>query len=277
MKNQIEIDENFLSHHSNIIEKNSNEKIIYSNEFKPRIWSSKQQVYNLLKIEKTIDTNTESVNFQHIRYKKDQKIYLSGTPCNNFFLVYSGFLKTSWSDPHGNEKVLSFPMRGDILGLDGVSNNIYKNDLVAISDVELIILPNKINNLHDQEDNYITKRLIHSLCKELIDSQKIEYMIGTLPAEARVAKFLLSLGQKYAQLGFSDHSYLLRMTRNEIGSYLGLTLETVSRALSEFNRAGIVSVDQKSIRINDLEALKKLRRVGQTRAPQFLTGSPPVQ
>jgi len=63
------------------------------------------------------------------------------------------------------------------------------------------------------------------------------------------------------------------MTRNEIGSYLGLTLETVSRALSEFNRAGIVSVDQKSIRINDLEALKKLRRVGQTRAPKFLTDS----
>jgi CRP/FNR family transcriptional regulator len=273
MKKELEIEKNFLSHGLNIIEKNLNKKIIYSSDFQPRIRSSKQQVYNLLKIEKTIDDKVESVNFQHIRYKQDQKICLSGMPCNNFFIVYSGFLKTSWSDPNGNEKVLSFPMRGDILGLDGISDNAYKNDVVAISDVELIILPNKISSFHDLEDSYILKKLTQILCRELINSQKIEYIMGLLPSEARVAKFLLSLGQKYAQLGFSDQSYLLKMTRNEIGSYLGLTLETVSRALSEFNKAGIVTVDQKSIRINDLEALKKLRRISHIRTQRILTKS----
>ena len=102
--------------------------------------------------------------------------------------------------------------------------------------------------------------------KELVNTQKIEYIIGSLPAEARVAKFLLSLGQKYAQLGYSDNSYNLKMTRNDIGSYLGLTLETVSRTLSEFNKAGIVTVDQKSIQINDLETLKRLRRTPPARS-----------
>ena len=123
-----------------------------------------------------------------------------------------------------------------------------------------IIIPNKINNIHDPEDSHLVNKLLNIFSKELVNTQKIEYIIGSLPAEARVAKFLLSLGQKYAQLGYSDNCYNLKMTRNDIGSYLGLTLETVSRTLSEFNKAGIVTVDQKSIQINDLETLKRLRR-----------------
>ena len=138
--------------------------------------------------------------------------------------------------------------------------------MVAISDVELIIIPNKINNIHDPEDSHLVNKLLNIFSKELVNTQKIEYIIGSLPAEARVAKFLLSLGQKYAQLGYSDNSYNLKMTRNDIGSYLGLTLETVSRTLSEFNKAGIVTVDQKSIQINDLETLKRLRRTTPVRS-----------
>ena len=112
----------------------------------------------------------------------------------------------------------------------------------------------------------LVNKLLNIFSKELVNTQKIEYIIGSLPAEARVAKFLLSLGQKYAQLGYSDNSYNLKMTRNDIGSYLGLTLETVSRTLSEFNKAGIVTVDQKSIQINDLETLKRLRRTTPVRS-----------
>ena len=126
--------------------------------------------------------------------------------------------------------------------------------------------PNKINNIHDPEDSHLVNKLLNIFSKELVNTQKIEYIIGSLPAEARVAKFLLSLGQKYAQLGYSDNSYNLKMTRNDIGSYLGLTLETVSRTLSEFNKAGIVTVDQKSIQINDLETLKRLRRTTPVRS-----------
>ena len=79
--------------------------------------------------------------------------------------------------------------------------------MVAISDVELIIIPNKINNIHDPEDSHLVNKLLNIFSKELVNTQKIEYIIGSLPAEARVAKFLLSLGQKYAQLGYSDNSY----------------------------------------------------------------------
>lgn len=237
----------------------------------PRIWSTRKQLFQILQIDEKIDDDYDSADYQHIKFKADQKICLSGTPCHNLFIVYSGFLKTSWSDTNGTEKVLGFPMRGDIIGLDGILENQYVNDVVAMSNVELIILPNKKFLSNDEGDIYLKNKLIKIFCKKLIEAQKIEYMIGSLPAEARVAKFLLSLGRKYHQLGFSEKSYNLKMTRNDIGSYLGLTLETVSRALSEFNRIGIVTVLQKSIRINDVESLKKIDRISPIRARKKLS------
>lgn len=241
-----------------------------TNDLGPRIWSSRKQLFQLLKIEETVQDAYESTDYQHIKFTAGQKICLSGTVCQNIFIVYSGFLKTSWSDKNGDEKVLNFPMRGDVIGLDGLIKDQYINDVVAMTNVELIILPIKKLISNDAGDVLLKNKLLKIFCEKLIESQKIEYMIGSLPAEARVAKFLLSLGQKYHQLGFSAKSYNLKMTRNDIGSYLGLTLETVSRTLSEFNRIGLVTVLQKSIRINDEEGLKKIKRISSIRARKAL-------
>ena len=135
------------------------------------------------------------MNYQHIKYKQDQKICLSGTPCSNLFVVYSGFLKTSWSDAYGNEKVLGFPMRGEILGLDGLNDYEYKNDVVAISDVELIIIPNKINNIHDPEDSHLVNKLLNIFSKELV-------------AESLVNSFVLQdQPHFFAPLNLKFHKY----------------------------------------------------------------------
>jgi CRP/FNR family transcriptional regulator len=100
----------------------------------------------------------------------------------------------------------------------------------------------------------------------LITSQYVEHIISKLTAEARVAKFLISLGKKYAQLGYSENSYNLVMTRADIGSYLGLTLTTVSRIISEFSRSGIITVKGKYVQINDQFALKRLRHISAIRS-----------
>jgi len=94
-----------------------------------------------------------------------------------------------------------------------------------------------------------------------VREQAMVSMLGALSAEARVARFLVSLSERYAEMGYSSKLFNLRMTRHEIGSYLGLTLETVSRTLSAFNEIGLISVDQRSIGIKDLDALKTLRRL----------------
>ena len=99
------------------------------------------------------------------------------------------------------------------------------------------------------------------MSRELVREQAMVSMLGALSAEARVARFLVSLSDRFAEMGYSSKLFNLRMTRHEIGSYLGLTLETVSRTLSAFNEIGLISVDQRSIGIKDPEALKTLRRL----------------
>jgi CRP/FNR family transcriptional regulator len=81
-----------------------------------------------------------------------------------------------------------------------------------------------------------------------------------------VARFLISLADRFAAMGYSSKLFNLRMTRHEIGSYLGLTLETVSRTLSAFNEIGLITVDQRTIGIKDPEALKTLRRLPPSRS-----------
>jgi CRP/FNR family transcriptional regulator len=99
------------------------------------------------------------------------------------------------------------------------------------------------------------------MSRELVREQAMVSMLGALSAEARVARFLVNLSERYADMGYSSKLFNLRMTRHEIGSYLGLTLETVSRTLSAFNEIGLITVDQRSIGIKDHEALKTLRRL----------------
>src|SRR5207302_4348917 len=99
------------------------------------------------------------------------------------------------------------------------------------------------------------------MSRELVREQAMIGMLGALSAEARVARFLVSLADRFAAMGYSSKLFNLRMTRHEIGSYLGLTLETVSRTLSAFNEIGLISVDQRSICIKDIDALRTLRRL----------------
>jgi CRP/FNR family transcriptional regulator len=104
------------------------------------------------------------------------------------------------------------------------------------------------------------------MSRELVREQTMIGMLGALSAEARVARFLVSLADRFAAMGYSSKLFNLRMTRHEIGSYLGLTLETVSRTLSAFNEIGMITVDQRTIGIKDAESLKTLRRLPPSRS-----------
>ena len=99
------------------------------------------------------------------------------------------------------------------------------------------------------------------MSQELVREQVMVGMLGALSAEAKVARFLVSMSEKFSHLGYSSKLFNLRMTRHEIGSYLGLTLETVSRTLSAFNEIGLISVKQRAIDIKNVDALKTLRRL----------------
>lgn len=231
-----------------------------------RLWSNLREVCDLLHIPTTNIPSSDELLFQHVQFKMGQRVHTIGQAFDTLFVVNSGFLKTVLIDEFGNEQVLSFPMKGDMMGVDGIHTRHYASEAVALSDCDLILLPFRklaaLGRAHTELENL----LYGVMSRELVREQTMIGMLGALSAEARVARFLVSLADRFAAMGYSSKLFNLRMTRHEIGSYLGLTLETVSRTLSAFNEVGLISVDQRTIGIKDADALKNLRRLPPSRS-----------
>jgi CRP/FNR family transcriptional regulator len=226
-----------------------------------KLWSNLKELCELLRIPATSSVNDEEFLFQHVQFKTGQRIHTIGQPFDTLFIVHSGFLKTVLIDEFGNEQVLSFPMKGDLFGVDGIHTKRYASEAVALSNCDLILLPFKKFIALGRTHSELEHAMYSMMSRELVREQGMVSMLGALSAEARVARFLVSLSERFSEMGYSSKLFNLRMTRHEIGSYLGLTLETVSRTLSAFNEFGLITVDQRSIGIKDIDSLRTLRRL----------------
>ncbi|HEX2530259.1 MAG TPA: helix-turn-helix domain-containing protein [Burkholderiaceae bacterium] len=226
-----------------------------------KLWSNLKELCELLRIQAVSSVSEEELLFQHVQFKTGQRIHTIGQPFDTLYIVHSGFLKTVLIDEFGNEQVLSFPMKGDLFGVDGIHTRRYASEAVALSNCDLILLPFKKFTALGRSHAELEHAMYSVMSRELVREQAMVSMLGALSAEARVARFLVNLADRFAEMGYSSKLFNLRMTRHEIGSYLGLTLETVSRTLSAFNEIGLITVDQRSIGIKDAEALKTLRRL----------------
>jgi CRP/FNR family transcriptional regulator, anaerobic regulatory protein len=228
-----------------------------------KLWSNLKEVCELLRIQVSLNSSiaNEEILFQHVQFKAGQRIYTTDQPFDMLYIVNSGFVKTVLIDELGNEQVLSFPMKSDLLGVDGIHSKRYASEAVALSDCDLILLPFKKLTSLGRSHVEFEHAMYSVMSRELVREQSMICMLGTLSAEGRVARFLVSLSDKFAQMGYSSKMFNLRMTRHEIGSYLGLTLETVSRTLSALNEIGLIGVDQKTIELKEIDALRTLRRL----------------
>jgi CRP/FNR family transcriptional regulator len=226
-----------------------------------KLWSTLKELCALLRIPVTSTMTDDDLLFQHVQFKTGQRIHTIGQPFDTLYIVHSGFLKTVLIDEYGNEQVLSFPMKGDLFGVDGIHTRRYASEAVALSNCDLVLLPFKKFIALGRAHVELEHAMYSVMSRELVREQAMVSMLGALSAEARVARFLVSLSERFADMGYSSKLFNLRMTRHEIGSYLGLTLETVSRTLSAFNEIGLITVDQRSIGICDVESLRTLRRL----------------
>lgn len=231
-----------------------------------KLWSNLNEVCDLLRIPLTTSVvNDSEFLFQHVQFKAGQRIHTIGQAFDMLYIVNSGFLKTVMVDESGSEQVLGFPMKGDIIGIDGIHGKKYASEAVALSNCDIILVPFKKFSALGRTHAELETALYSVMSRELMREQIMISMLGSLSAEARVARFLVFLSERFASIGYSGKEFNLRMTRHEIGSYLGLTLETVSRTLSAFNEIGLITVDQRAITINDNAALKTLRRLPPSR------------
>lgn len=230
------------------------------------LWSSMQEVCDLMRIPFFPRADEDQQLFQHVQLKAGQRIHRIGQPFENLYLVRTGFLKTVLIDEFGNEQVMAFPMRGNMIGIDAICANQYATESVALTLCEVIVLPFKQLARAVATHPGMEMTVHGMLSEELVRQQHLVRLLTGLNAEMRVAHFLITLSERFAQLGYSSKLFSLRMTRQEIGSYLGLTLETVSRTLSALHDAGFITVDQRSIGILDMQRLKALRRLPPTNA-----------
>lgn len=228
-----------------------------------KVWSTLKDICELLRLNFVVNAfvPNEEILFQHAHFKAGQRIYSMGQTFEMLYIVNSGFLKTVVIDEFGNEQVLSFPMRSDLLGMDAIHSNRHATEAIALSDCDLITLPFKKLVVLGRSYGELEYAMYGIMSRELMREQTMSVLLGSLSAEDRVKQFLVSLSDRFALLGYSSKIFNLRMTRHEIGSYLGLTLETVSRTLSALQDAELILVDQKSIELKDIHALRTCRKV----------------
>ena len=185
-------------------------------------------------------------------------LFRSGDVFQSLFAVRTGFFKTCVSSEDGRDQVTGFQMAGELLGLDGISTDRHSCDAVALEDSQVCVIP--FDQLEELSREFVDlQRQFHKIMsREIVRDHGVMLLLGSMRAEERLAAFLLNLTQRLHARGFSSAALVLRMTREEIGSYLGLKLETVSRTFSKFQDEGYLEVKQRHLRILDQAGLQRL-------------------
>lgn len=186
--------------------------------------------------------------FQRRKVQAKQYVFRAGQPRQSLFLVHAGFFKTCLISEDGREKITGFRLRGDLLGLDALDMPVYTCDAIALDVGEVWELP--YASLTESLPEF-HQRITSILAGEIRRDWSWMLALATLSAEQRVATFLLDLAGRMEALGFSARRLTLRMTRAEIGNFLSLKLETVTRALSRLQAQGLIGVEGRDIRIED--------------------------
>jgi CRP/FNR family transcriptional regulator, anaerobic regulatory protein len=194
--------------------------------------------------------------------RRGETLFGAGDPFGTLFVVRVGFFKSLASSANGQVQVTGFPMVGDVLGLDGIDTGFHQCDVVAFDNAEVFVLPFAECEQWARETAHGQRLMRRTLAREITRGHDHMLLLSATRAEQRVAIFLLDMAERHRRLGDSRSHFALRMTRQDIGSYLGLQLETVSRLLSHFQREGYIQVQGREIAMLDFPALWRLS--GQT-------------
>jgi CRP/FNR family transcriptional regulator len=195
---------------------------------------------------------------QRRQVPRGELLFRSGDAFQSLYAVRTGFFKTCASSEDGRGQVTGFQMAGELLGLDGISTDSHACDAVALEDSSVCVIAYSQLEELSREFTGLQHQFHKIMSREIVRDHGVMLLLGSMRAEERLAAFLLNLTQRLQARGFSASSLVLRMTRQEIGSYLGLKLETVSRTFSKFQEDGLMEVKQRHLRILDQAGLQRL-------------------
>jgi len=200
----------------------------------------------------------DDLQFSRTKVKAGETLYHEGQTFRNIYAVRMGTFKSTLTLADGREQVSGFQMAGELMGLDGIADGAYASNCTALEDTEVCTIPyDQISGLAATSAD-LQQAVSRLMSREIVREHSLMMLLGSMNAEERLAAFLLNLSQRLKLRGYSAFEFHLRMSRAEIGSYLGMKLETVSRTFSAFLQQGILEVDKRHIRILDPMALKRV-------------------
>ncbi|MGF6272890.1 CRP/FNR family transcriptional regulator [Massilia sp. UYP11] len=191
------------------------------------------------------------------RLARDERLYGVGEPFRNLYAVRFGHFKTSLVNAAGAAHITGFQMAGELLGMDAISGT-HHCDAVALEDSEVCEIPfTRLEDLFGEVPTLL-RHFHRIMSQEITREQNVMLLLGNMRAEQRFAVFLVNLSARYATRGYAADRFQLRMSREDIGNYLGLTIESVSRLLSRFRKQGWLHVDRREVTLLDPVKLKAL-------------------
>jgi CRP/FNR family transcriptional regulator, anaerobic regulatory protein len=189
---------------------------------------------------------------------RGHRLFQAGDRFESLYALWTGFFKTAIASKEGREQVTGFQMAGELIGLDGIGNRVHEVDAVALEDSQVCVIPYTELESLAHELNSFQQQFHRVMSREIVRNHGVMLLLGSMHAEERLAAFLLNLVHRQRARGFSSSAIVLRMSREEIGSFLGLKLETVSRTFSRFQANGLLFVRHRQIQVVDPVGLQAL-------------------
>ncbi|GAB2896190.1 helix-turn-helix domain-containing protein [Paralcaligenes sp. KSB-10] len=203
-------------------------------------------------------TTLDQLIKERIQLQKATALFRLGDKVEAVYAIRSGSIKTQLEDASGQVQITGFLLPGEITGLDGLADMRQPSNAIAMENTEVCVIRLDEMDLLAQHLPVLQQQFRRLMSKEIQRSQQMAMSMGGLRSEQRIALFLLNMSQRLSALGYSSTEFLLRMSRENLGNYLGLTLETVSRLLSRFGRDGLIRIHQREVQLLDMQALQKL-------------------
>ncbi|MGS2723177.1 fumarate/nitrate reduction transcriptional regulator Fnr [Porticoccus sp. GXU_MW_L64] len=191
-------------------------------------------------------------------FHKEDHIYNAGGDFKSVYAVRSGCIKSYYINDDGQEQVTGFHLPGEIFGVDGIGHSRYVNSAIALETSAICEIPfSRLEELSMQIPS-LQRHFFQLMSREITNDQQLITQLSKNSAEERIATLILSISSRNARRKLSSTQIRLPMSRADIGNYLGLTVETVSRVFSRFQKQEILAVDKKEIEILDVDKLREL-------------------
>ncbi len=195
---------------------------------------------------------------KRLKVARGETLFQSGDKFNALFAIRTGFFKTHISTEDGREQVTGFQMAGEVIGLDGIVSEQHTCNAVALEDAEVCVMPfDRIEEL-SRKITSLQRHFHKIMSREIVRENGVMLFLGSMNSEERVAVFLINLVKRLHLRGFSSSELILKMSREDISSYLGMRLETVGRSFKKMIAEGILEVNGRHVRIINLNALTDL-------------------